>query len=238
MISTDYLNNDIFLVSYPRSGNTWMRYLLANILRPDCDWHIKNLNDVVPDIYQVSIKNYTGSKIIKSHEPYTEDYPKVIYMYRDGRDVAVSYYNLSKTAFGYSGSFDDFLLAMLTGCSEVAYGSWQDHVAGWLDAQKDGNIFYIKYEELYDNTVETIMKLGDFMGKEISKDQILSAIEKSTFNVQKEHVKKYSEHYANGFRGGVKGGPGKWREVFSGEMNDLFWSYAGNIMTRLGYTKL
>jgi len=214
-----------------------MRYLLANILRPNCSWHINNLNDVVPDIYQVSIENCTGSGVIKSHEPYTRNYNKVIYMYRDGRDVAVSYYNLSKTAFGFTGSFDDFLLAMLTGGNVVGFGSWQEHVTGWLDAANTCYIFYVKYEDLCDNTVEIMEKLGRFMGKQIDKELILSAIEKSTFNLQKEHVKQYSAYYNNGFRGGVKGGPGKWREVFSEDMNDFFWSYAGSIMTKLGYTK-
>ncbi len=29
--------DDIFLVSYPKSGNTWLRYIVAYILHPDKD---------------------------------------------------------------------------------------------------------------------------------------------------------------------------------------------------------
>ncbi|MDA8429798.1 MAG: sulfotransferase domain-containing protein [Geobacteraceae bacterium] len=232
-----YFADDVFLVSYPRSGNTWMRYLLSNILEPCKAWHLRNINEVVPDIYEVDISLFARPRIIKSHEPFTCLYPKVIYMYRDGRDVAASYYNLSKTAFGYKKSFEVFLLAMLTGGKEAVFGSWQAHVSGWLDAAQSGSVFYIKYEDLCQNTVNVMEKLGCFMGNNFDRVMILSAIDKSTFDVQKEHVKKYSEHYVKGFHGGIKGGPGKWREVFTEEMNELFWHHAGVLMTRLGYKK-
>lgn len=230
-------NDDTFLVSYPRSGNTWMRYLLANVLNPWNEWHIKNINEVVPDIYQVDISSYPRPRIIKSHEPYSGNYPRVIYIYRDGRDVAVSYYDLSRTAFGYTGSFNEFLLQILRGGKEVGFGSWQDHVTGWLNAAQNGNVLCVKYEDLCDNTTDILEKIGCFMGKNFDVQLIASAINKSTFNVQKEHVKLYSEHYKKGFRGGVKGGPGKWREVFSEELNELFWFHAGDLMTLLGYQK-
>lgn len=231
-------NDNIYLDSYPRSGNTWMRYLIANILRPDNVWHINNLNDIVPDIYQVGIDSYLEPRIIKTHEPYTDGYPKVIYMYRDGRDVAVSYYNLSKTAFGYTGTFEEFLTAMLKGENVVVYGSWQDHVTGWLKSDKKEDLFSVKYEVLCADTLGVLTQLCSFIGVEATEYTISNAIEKSVFNVLKEDVKKYSPHYAKGFRGGVKGGAGKWREVFTEEMNELFWSYAGDQMTRLGYSKL
>lgn len=230
-------NDDTFLVSYPRSGNTWMRYLLANLLKPGNRWHIKNINEVVPDIYQVDISSHPRPRIIKSHEPYSGNYPKVIYMYRDGRDVAVSYYDLSRTAFGYTGSFNDFVLQMLRGGKDVGFGSWQDHVTGWLGAARNGNVLCVQYEALCGNTVEILGEIGRFIGKSFDPELISTAISNSTFNVQKEHVKMYSEHYKSGFRGGVKGGPGKWREVFSEELNELFWFHAGILMTSLGYRK-
>ncbi len=214
-----------------------MRYLLANILYPDALWHINNLNEVAPDIYQVNIDHYAEPTIIKSHEPLTYEYPKVIYVYRDGRDVAVSYYNLFKTAFDYSGSFTEFLSLMLKGDNLVVYGSWQDHVSGWLSADYANKIFYIKYEALCANTFEIMQHVCDFIGIDVNDKMIFKAIEKSAFSVQLEDVKKYSEHYVKGFLGGVKGGPGKWREVFTDETNELFWYFAGELMARLGYVR-
>jgi estrone sulfotransferase len=228
---------NIYLVSYPRSGNTWMRYLLANIINPDESWHIDNINNIVPDMYQVDITLYEKPTIIKSHEPYTDTYSKVIYMYRDGRDVAISYYNLFKTAYRYLGSFEEFIIAMLKGDELLAYGSWQDHVGNWLQAPRKEDILYIKYEQLCSDTKSVLAQVINFIGANCQKQLIESAVNKSEFNKIKEDVRKYSPHYANGFRGGVKGGPGMWREVFSEEMNDLFWGYAGEVMTMLGYSR-
>lgn len=228
---------DTFLVSYPRSGNTWMRYLLANIMRPSGTWHISNLNEVVPDIYQVDLDKYASANIYKSHEPFTESYGKVIYIFRDGRDVAVSYYNLMKTAFGCTCTFDEFIISMLTGGKETVYGSWQNHVLGWMRSGRNNDIFFIKYEDLCEDTPKVLKNVCDFMGIDPSPESIPNAIRRSTFEVQQEDVRKYSEHYSKGFRGGVKGSPGKWREIFSASQNELFWSYSGDLMTRLGYTK-
>jgi len=228
---------NVYLVSYPRSGNTWMRYLLANIIRPDDQWHINNIDDVIPDMYQVDVGGYDKPIIIKSHEPYTEDYSKVIYMYRDGRDVAVSYYNLSVTAYGYSGTFEEFIGSMLKGDPLVTYGSWQDHVTGWLEASKKQNVLYVKYEMLCSDTINILEQVVEFMNINSSVQFLESAIRRSEFSRIREDVRKYSPHYANGFRGGVKGGPGKWREVFSEQMNELFWSHTGDLMVKLGYTK-
>lgn len=230
-------SDDVFLVSYPRSGNTWMRYLLANISQPNDIWHLDNINQVVPDSYEVNVIEYTHPRIIKSHEPHTNRYPKVVYMYRDGRDVAVSYYDLSKKAFGYTGSFEDFLKAMLSGDAVVVYGSWQSHVSGWTAAAEKETVLPVKYEDLCADTFGIMSNVCSFLGKTVGSEVIEQAITKSAFRIQQDDVRKYSPFYTNGFLGGVKGGPGKWREVFTEEMNELFWYYAGDLMTRLGYSK-
>ena len=72
--------DDIFLVSYPRSGNTWMRCLLANLLEPDQKWNITNLARVVPDIHEPWPQDWLPRRprLLKSHLPYHADYGRVI----------------------------------------------------------------------------------------------------------------------------------------------------------------
>lgn len=66
-------SEDIFLVSYPRSGNTWMRTLLTYLIfkiNPDS---LNNLKYYVPDIYyKIPINKMIKSEayVVKSHEPY------------------------------------------------------------------------------------------------------------------------------------------------------------------------
>ena len=230
---------DVFLVSYPRSGNTWVRYLLANLLHPSMQWHIANLNRAVPDIHQEIPHNYIESQpgIFKSHYPYCRDYPRVIYICRDGRDVSLSYYDLRKKKGHYQKEFRDFLLEMLQG--QMPYGSWQVHIQSWLFQPYQPPLLMVKSEQLYNDTPGTLQLLGDFLGFKWSDREIELAIGKSTFEKQKKdfYAYKYESHWAKGFRGGVKGAPGKWREVFTDELNQVFWEYAGNICEKLDYPK-
>ena len=75
---------------------------------------------------------------------------------------------------------------------------------------------------------------------DLSKDDIAlieSSIAKSRLEKQQKDFYEYKRdsHWNKGFTGGVKGGPGKWREVFDEHLNELFWKYAGTVAAKLGY---
>src|ERR1019366_2584136 len=85
------LPDDIFLVSYPKSGNTWTRFLLGNLLNPDEGITFANVERKVPDIYAESkrtLKKAPRPRLIKSHECFDPRYRRVIYIVRDPRDLA------------------------------------------------------------------------------------------------------------------------------------------------------
>ena len=76
-----------------------------------------------------------GGRLIKSHEPYSGPqkrvYRKAIYLIRDGRDVAVSYYYTLIRRGLYEGDFGPFLRLFLGGGVD-GYGPWHQHVESWL----------------------------------------------------------------------------------------------------------
>ena len=85
--------DDIFLVSYPKSGNTWMRFLIGNLLHQDEPITFSNIELKVPDIYQNSnrkLLQISPPRILKSHEYFDPRYKKTICIVRDTRDIAVS----------------------------------------------------------------------------------------------------------------------------------------------------
>src|ERR1017187_7417206 len=85
--------DDVFLTSYPRSGNTWTRFLVGNLIYQDLGVSFLNVERLVPDMYKTAdwvMRRLPRPRVLKSHECFDPRYPKVIYIVRDPRDVAVS----------------------------------------------------------------------------------------------------------------------------------------------------
>jgi hypothetical protein len=178
------LPDDVFLVSYPRSGNTWLRFMIANALRPEPPVTFADLGDVVLEIYDesdASLRRRARPRILKSHEPFDERYRRVIYLVRQPADVAVSYYHyLIRTrilAPGYDpGQFvDRFVRGGLD-----HFATWGDHAAGWLDAREtDERFVLIRYEDMLAAPGDALAAVLGLLGVERSEAARATAVERS-----------------------------------------------------------
>src|SRR5437870_10262199 len=91
--------DNTFIVSYPRSGNTWTRFLVANLLHPGEPATFLNIERWVPDSEAQSsryLKRIPRPRVIKSHQYFDHRFKKVVYIVRDPRDVALSYYDFHR----------------------------------------------------------------------------------------------------------------------------------------------
>ena len=78
--------DDIFLVSYPRSGNTWTRFLLGNLIDQNDLVTFSNIESRIPEIYfnrDRFLRQLLRPRMLKSHECFQPHYPRVIYIVRD-----------------------------------------------------------------------------------------------------------------------------------------------------------
>ncbi len=159
--------DDYWLVSYPRSGSTWLRLILANYIW-DCPV-VENLRDLqayVPDVYyersNVTPRRFLNKhRIIKSHEQHRDDYLQVIYVYRRPFDCAWSYYHFNKDQDGDDIEFDKFVSSFLSG--ELLYGSWYDHLVRWRDLHQGRHIF-LSYESIVLDPVKYLREIIAFIG--------------------------------------------------------------------------
>jgi hypothetical protein len=231
--------DDAFIVSYPRSGSAWLRRLIAQVRDPSSDISVTQIEKYVPDIYAAgaALEESPRPRVMKSHEPYTAAYPRVVYLVRDGRDVAVSYYDFHRALHGYTGSFGDFVERFLTG-QGGGFGRWADHVRSWVPARPGRPFHVVRYEDLHQRPLEALRGVADFLGFDGSADRISTALARCRFDAHQEDVRvNRPDLYAKGYRGGVAGGPGAWRRHFTPDMDERFWSVAGEAMTVLGYVR-
>lgn len=162
--------DDRFLVSYPRSGNTWTRFLIANLLFPEREVNFLNIDYLIPDVLNVSrreLAKIQRPRLIKSHEYFDPRYKRVIYIVRDPRDVAVSYYYFHlKQGFIEDGySLGNFVERLVKGEVDPAFASWSEHVMSWLGTRGDQPGFMLlKYEEMKANPAKELEKIADFLG--------------------------------------------------------------------------
>jgi len=184
---------DVMLVSYPRSGNTWVRNIIAHILYDDL-WNISliDLNRLVPDIYKGIPKyfHYSTPRVIKSHQPFSfrhertncSLYQKNIYVIRHPYDVLRSFYHYQlhvwSDKWDIYHSIAQFAHIWVNG--SFRFGSWQEHVLSWYAMKDEIEVLFIKYEDLQQELESTILKIATFLGKSLNNAKVSEIIEKSS----------------------------------------------------------
>lgn len=165
--SVDIYPDDTVLVSYPRSGNTWSRFLLANLIHPELDHSFDTVGRLVPDIYRMparELARVARPRLLKSHEPFDRRYPRVIYVVRDPRDVAVSYFHFRRRK-GIPETDLESWVETFVKTGEGHYGTWAEHVDGWISERgASSNFHLIRYEDLSQDTHAEVKRLARFLG--------------------------------------------------------------------------
>ncbi len=194
--------DDTFLVSYPKSGNTWVRFLLANLIHPDETVSFANINRLLPApgvITKRFLKSVPRPRILKSHEPFDARFRKVIYLVRDPRDVAVSEYHfdLKKRYIAADLTLDQFIKPFLAG-ETSSYGSWWEHVASWVGArQGNPNFLLTRYEDLLADPIVETAKIAEFLGVKADAERLTSAVARSSA----DRMRKLEEQDADKWTG-------------------------------------
>lgn len=239
--------DDVFLTSYPRSGNTWTRFLVGNLVYPSEPVTFLNLERLVPDMYKRSdrtLRRLHRPRILKSHECFDPRYRKIIYVVRDPRDVAVSnfYWEMKQRSMDDSYPIDQFVPRWMEPVYWPRVGSWGDHVTSWLSTRRGKEGFLLlRYEDMLADPAREMEKVAQLLGIDPTAERVARAVELSSAERMRRLEKeqggkwvqtKYTRLDKNFVR---KAGSGDWREVLPAESVRVIEAAWGNIMKTLGY---
>ena len=230
---------DQYLVSFPRSGNTWMRTMLAYLLDPASENNPDIRNKLILGVsiqHAFLINRMKSPRYIKSHTWYRKEIPRAVYIVRDGRDVIVSLYHYYITRRSKSMSFPDFFIAYLQG----RFGQrWHLNVKSWLlEGQKKmgDNLLIIHFENMKSDTQRMLRETADFLGIYYSECQIESAVKAASLSrmrkVEEARRGSLGDENESFYRGGESG---EWQEYMSPDLESAYIEVAGNALRIAGY---
>lgn len=229
--------NDIFLASYPRSGSTWLRFLLFESIAGESSG-FGNVNQSIPDVKEHKIGvplMPNGGRLIKTHEVYHPEYRKAVYLVRDPRDVALSEYAY-QTALGLVDQpLDEYLRVFLTK-GVNPFSSWSAHVESWLAAPlSSDNLLVVKFEDLRRDTVRGVSEIIRFFGIAPDESRIRAAIANNSVERMKAKEKETPQRASKKGQFIRSGSVGGWRANLTEAQVAVVRDHAADLLNRLSY---
>jgi hypothetical protein len=240
--------DDTFVVSYPRSGNTWTRFLIANLLHPESNVSFTNIERLIPDTASQSnlaLKRTPRPRVIKTHQYFDHRYGRMIYIVRDPRDVALSYYHFQRKYRQIADDYpletyvDDFVSGNLISAD---WGTWEENVASWLYTRgRSSNFLLLRYEDMIADTARELVRIARHLGVEASPERLQIVIERCSADRMREMEKREENEWVatRKHRKDIPfvrvAGAGGWRTQLPETSVARIESAWGDLIMRLGY---
>lgn len=166
-------NGDIFVVSYPKCGTTWLQYIVYLLTRRRPLGPDDALTDVFPQLEEVGrafVEAQTAPRLIKTHlrfemTPYSLA-ARYLFIARNPFDCAVSFFHHTR-GFPHhydfaAGTFAEYFESFLAGA--VDFGGYFDHFLSWYSERDRDNVLFLTYEALTEDPKREIRRVASFLG--------------------------------------------------------------------------
>jgi hypothetical protein len=228
---------DVFVLSYPKCGRTWLRFMLGEYLRRHFGFPRRRMMlatkaaIAAPGMPRILVTHDDDPQVKRPDAVFTSKRPyrrsKVVFLVRDPRDVLVSYYHhRTKRTHGehrFTGTLEEFLDPG-TGHVEslvAFYNAWAGQrlvPAGFL---------LVRYEDMLDRPGAELRRVLEFCGvDDIDGDAVRAAVAAGRFE-RMQALERRSALRGRSLRPGDpedpdsfkvrRGGAGGHRDVLSGD---------------------
>ncbi|KAK7494089.1 hypothetical protein BaRGS_00014747, partial [Batillaria attramentaria] len=160
-------DSDVLLLGYAKSGTHWLWEMLHMLLKGRAE-HTRTPKErlMISFSTQEFFDTLPPPRVFNCHAPFVGLPPsiqtgrnkcKMVYLLRNPKDLAVSYYHHLKSAtdFDYDGTF------------HVPGDSWFDYVLGWEQTLKNNPqlpVLTMYYEDVKEDPVSSLKRLAEFVG--------------------------------------------------------------------------
>lgn len=199
-------DDDVWIITFPKCGTTWTQEMVwlidHNLDYERAKGESLNSRSVYLEIAGIA-KNLPVDTVaaaaskarprhIKSHLPMAllpkqlwTVKPKIIYVSRNPKDVAVSYWHHYQMIMGYRGTREMFLETLLA--DQVVYCPQVQHVLDFWRLRSEQNVLFLTYEQMKLNLREVLTKVCDFFGKQYSDEQLDKLARHLSFDEMKKN---------------------------------------------------
>lgn len=151
-------------------------------------------------------KNQPAPRLLKAHLPAPflpvdiwRKKPKLIYMYRDAKDVAISMYHMFRNhgLIKYPGTMEDFFDIFLN--DHIMFGPFYDHINSYRQLNQLEHVLLMTYEQMVANPFAAIKEISEFLNYSYNDRQLRQLTEHLSFdNMRKNFV--HPTIYASGYK--------------------------------------
>lgn len=215
--------DDVLLVSYPKSGTTWLKALMFTIMNRKCfhendenPLHKSNPHELVNLLETYANVNPKEPRpaypVMNTHISYTSlpdsiktSGCRIVYAFRDPKDILVSCWHFANKIkpeelppISLAEAFEQFS----RGASP--YGPYWDHVLGYWKASLEwpNRYMFLSYEDLKRDPCFHAKRLAEFLGHPFSPEEekeglVSKVVELCSFeNLSNLEVNKTGKHFA------------------------------------------
>ncbi|KAI8514020.1 hypothetical protein Bbelb_083440 [Branchiostoma belcheri] len=209
--SFEVRDDDVFISAYPKSGTTWTQQIVSLVCAEGdisevskvpvqvrtpwletLDWTDVAVGEGV--LMPILLKSAPSPRLMQTHLPYRllpqqarDGKGKIIYCARNVKDVVVSWHYMRRMVQHipcgtWEENFQDFITPDL-----AFYGFWWDVIPEYWRHKDDGNMLFIKFEDIKRDLRGHVVKIANFLGQTLSEQRIDEVVANCTFSAMKEN---------------------------------------------------